>query len=246
MFEACNESLRAKTNRTWVMVGAVPETFAVAAALPKSEARLVAALRRGEEDAFAHLLELYHTPLLRLAMIYVRNRAVAEEVVQDTWLGVIRGIDGFQERSSLKTWIFRILANQAKTRGQREGRTIPFSSLESPGDSPEPAVEPERFLDASHPRWPHHWTTPPASWEGIPESRLLARETLALVQEAIDVLPAAQRAVITFRDIEGWASDEVCELLEISEANQRVLLHRARAKVRRALEHYLDVEGAPA
>lgn len=228
------------------MVAALPETSAIAAALPESDARLVAALRRGEEHAFSHLLELYHAPLLRLAMTYVRNRAVAEEVVQETWVGVIRGIDRFEKRSSLKTWIFRILANQAKTRALREGRTVPFSSLEGSGQSDEPAVEPERFLDASHPRWPHHWATPPASWEGIPESRLLARETLALVQDAIDVLPAAQRAVITLRDIEGWTSDEVCELLEISETNQRVLLHRARSKVRRALEQYLDVEGAAA
>jgi RNA polymerase sigma-70 factor (ECF subfamily) len=228
------------------MVAALPETSAIAAALPESDARLVAALRRGEEHAFSHLLELYHAPLLRLAMTYVRNRAVAEEIVQDTWLGVIRGIDRFEERSSLKTWIFRILANQAKTRAVREGRTVPFSSLESSSQAAEPAVEPERFLDASHPRWPHHWVTPPASWEGIPESRLLARETLARVKEAIEVLPAAQRAVITLRDIEGWTSDEVCELLEISETNQRVLLHRARSKVRRALEQYLDVEGAAA
>jgi RNA polymerase sigma-70 factor (ECF subfamily) len=228
------------------MVGALPETFAAPAALPESDVRLVAALRRGEEHAFSHLLDLYHAPLLRLAMTYVRNRAVAEEIVQDTWLGVIRGIDRFEERSSLKTWIFRILANQAKTRALREGRTVPFSSLESWSHSAEPAVEPERFLDVSHPRWPHHWVTPPANWEGIPESRLLARETLARVQAAIEELPAAQRAVISLRDIEGWTAEEVCELLEISETNQRVLLHRARSKVRRALEQYLDVEGAAA
>jgi RNA polymerase sigma-70 factor (ECF subfamily) len=228
------------------MVVAVSETFAAPAALLESDARLVSALQRGEEEAFSRLLELYHAPLLRLAMTYVRNRAVAEEVVQDTWLGVIRGIDRFESRSSLKTWIFRILANQAKTRALREGRTVPFSSLESWSQSAEPAVEPERFLDATHPRWPHHWVTPPASWEGIPESRLLGRETLAQVQEAIEMLPAAQRAVITLRDIEGWTSDEVCELLEISEANQRVLLHRARSKVRRTLERYFDVEGAAA
>lgn len=208
------------------------------------EARLLESLRRGDESAFMALLDLHNAALLRLAMVYVRSRAVAEEVVQETWLGVIRGIDSFEGRSSLKTWIFRILANQAKTKALREGRTVPFSSLESELDSAEPAVAPERFADSGHPRWPHHWTTPPVSWEAVPEERLLSSETLSRIQDAIDVLPDAQRTVITLRDVEGWRAEEVCDLLAISEANQRVLLHRARSKVRRALEEYLGEEAA--
>ena len=209
------------------------------------EARLLESLRRGDESAFMALLDLYNAALLRLAMVYVRRRAVAEEVVQETWLGVIRGIDSFEGRSSLKTWIFRILANQAKTKALREGRTVPFSSLESELDSAEPAVAPERFADSGHARWPDHWTTPPVSWEAaVPEERLLSSETLSRIQDAIDVLPDAQRTVITLRDVEGWRAEEVCELLAISEANQRVLLHRARSKVRRALEEYLGEEAA--
>jgi RNA polymerase sigma-70 factor, ECF subfamily len=205
---------------------------------PSDEARLVSALRRGDETAFAELVDLYSPALLRLALVYVRSRAVAEEVVQETWLGVIRGIDAFEGRSSLKTWIFRILANQAKTRGQREGRSVPFSSLERELDPGEPAVSPERFRDATDPQRPDEWRTPPASWDPIPEERLHSRQTLSRIRQAIDALPAAQRTVIILRDVEGWASREVCDLLAISEANQRVLLHRARSRVRAALEKY--------
>jgi RNA polymerase sigma-70 factor, ECF subfamily len=226
------------------MVGSLSETAGSAVTATADEARLVEGLRRGDESAFAELLDLYSAALLRLALVYVRSRAVAEEVVQETWLGVIRGIASFEGRSSLKTWIFRILANQAKTKAQREGRTVPFSSLESELDSAEPAVAPDRFADSGHARWPNHWTSPPASWDAIPEERLLSRETLSRIQEAIDALPDAQRAVITLRDVEGWPSDEVCGLLEISEANQRVLLHRARSKVRGALEDYLGEDAA--
>jgi RNA polymerase sigma-70 factor, ECF subfamily len=224
------------------IVDSLPETAGSAVSAPADEARLVDALRRGDEASFMELVDLYSAALLRLALVYVRSRAVAEEVVQETWLGVIRGINSFEGRSSLKTWIFRILANQAKTKAQREGRTVPFSSLESELDSAEPAVAPERFAEAGHGRWPNHWATPPASWDGIPEDRLLSSETLSRIQAAIHALPDAQRAVITLRDVEGWPSDEVCQLLSISEANQRVLLHRARSKVRGALEEYLGEE----
>lgn len=206
---------------------------------PLEEERLVRFLRDGDEAAFALLVERYHSSLTRLALAYVRDRAVAEEVVQETWLGVIRGIDRFEGRSSLKTWIFRILANTAKTRGERERRTIPFSALDGKGRG-EPAVEPERFLDPDHPRWAGHWATPPASWGRIPEDRLVARETLACIEEAIELLPTVQAQVVTLRDVEGWSSEEVCALLGISEGNQRVLLHRARSKVRAALERYFD------
>jgi RNA polymerase sigma-70 factor (ECF subfamily) len=200
------------------------------------ELGLVEALRRGDEAAFARLVDGYHAPLLRLAMAYVRNRAVAEEVVQETWLGVISGIGRFEGRSSLKTWIFRILTNTAKTRGERERRTTPFSALEPVG---EPAVDPGAFLPEGE-RWAGHWSSAPPSWAQIPEQRLLSRETRDRLAAAIAVLPPAQREVITLRDIEGWASEEVCNVLDLSESNQRVLLHRARVKVRGALEEYLS------
>jgi RNA polymerase sigma-70 factor (ECF subfamily) len=189
------------------------------------------------------LVDQYHTSLVRLAMMYVPDRAVAEEAAQETWLGVLRGLDQFEGRSSLKTWIFRILTNRAKTRGQREARSIPYSDLWNPDEEPDdPAVAPERFHPADHPRWPHHWTTSPGDWNQIPEERLLSQETRAVIQTAIEALPPAQREVITLRDIEGWSSEEVCSALEISETNQRVLLHRARSKVRCALEQYIDEE----
>lgn len=204
---------------------------------PREDAHVVEALRRGDEAAFAGLVREYHSSLLRVALIYVASRAVAEEVVQETWLGVLRGIDRFESRASLKTWLFRILSNTAKTRAQREGRTLPFSALQDPSRVPEPAVEPERFRDADDPRWPGHWAAPPQSW--APEDRLLGKETRELVAAAIERLPPAQRAVVSLRDVEGWSSEEVCNALELTETNQRVLLHRGRSKVRRALEDYL-------
>jgi RNA polymerase sigma-70 factor (ECF subfamily) len=207
--------------------------------LTLEDKQLVAALRRGDDSAFAALLEAHHSALIHVAMAYVRNRAVAEEVVQETWLGVIRGIDRFEGRSSLKTWIFRIVANIAKTRAEREGRTIPFSSLRAGDDAEESAVEPERFLDVARGPLAGHWAAPPARWDTLPEERLRSKETLARVREAVETLPPTQRAVITLRDIEQWSSDEVCDLLGLSEGNQRVLLHRARSKVRAALEDHL-------
>jgi len=205
------------------------------------DARLVASLRKGDEGAFAALLDRYHASLVRVATTYVRDRAVAEEVAQETWLGVVQGIGRFEGRSSLKTWIFRILTNIAKTRGEREGRTIPFTAL-VPLDEDEPSVPAERFLDASHPVWPGHWASAPASWDEVPEQRLASSETMALIRTAIEALPPLQAQVITLRDVEGWESGEVRELLGVSEVNQRVLLHRARSKVRAALEAYLGDE----
>jgi RNA polymerase sigma-70 factor (ECF subfamily) len=199
---------------------------------------LVEALRRGDESAFAALIEQHHAVLLRLAMIYVPSRAVAEEVVQETWLGVLQGLERFEGRSSLKTWIFRILANRARTRGERESRCIPFASVAAPDAGDEPAVEAERFLPPGHEDagW---WVSYPRDWDAIPERRLLAQETRAHIQRAIEALPASQREVITLRDVEGWSSEEVCQALHISSGNERVLLHRARSKVRGALEVYL-------
>jgi RNA polymerase sigma-70 factor (ECF subfamily) len=206
---------------------------------PPEDIALVQALRAGDETAFARLVEEYHASLVRLATMYVKSRAVAEEVAQDTWLGVLKGIDRFEGRSTLKTWIFRILTNTAKTRAQREGRSIPFSSLA--GDDPgEPSVEPERFLDQAHPTWGGHWDAYPRSFDEIPESRLVSKETRELVEQAIEQLPEGQRLVIRLRDVEGFGSEEVCQVLGISEGNQRVLLHRARSRVRAALEAYLD------
>lgn len=178
-------------------------------------------------------MRMYGAGMLRVAQMYVSSRATAEEVVQEAWLAVLKGIDRFEGRSSLKTWLFRIVANTAKTRGVRESRSAPFSSF---GD--EATVSADRFLGLGE-RFPGHWAVPPASWAGLPDERLLATETMSLIRREIDRLPPAQRAVLTLRDLEGLSSDEVCNALDLTEANARVLLHRARAKVRAALEGYL-------
>jgi len=201
------------------------------------EEQLIAALRAGDEAAFSMLLDRHHESLVRLAMAYVPNRSVAEEVAQDAWIGVINGIDRFAGRSSLKTWIFRILVNRAMTRGAKERWVVPFSVME--GDTAEPAVDPGRFFPAGH-EDARHWSAPPDDWGASPEDRLLSSETRAIVETAIADLPPAQRSVIALRDIEGLSAGEVCDALGISEGNQRVLLHRARAKVRSALEAYIN------
>lgn len=195
--------------------------------LSPEETRLVDGLRAGDERAFREVMRLYGGAMLRVAQMYVSSRAVAEEVVQDAWLGVLRGIGRFEGRSSLKTWLFRIVANTAKTRGVREARSVPFSAL---GDD-EDAVDPDRFL-APDARFPGHWASPP-------EGHLLTAETMRVVEHAIAQLPAAQRTVITLRDVHGLSSEEVRNALDLTETNQRVLLHRARSKVRNALEEYL-------
>ena len=202
-----------------------------------SEAQLLEALRAGDEDAFRTLVREYTPSLVRVARIYVPTQAAAEEVAQETWLGVLNGLSRFEGRSSLRTWIFRILTNIAKTRAKRDGRTLPFLALSEPGRVPEAAVDADRFLDPEHPRWPGHWALKPEAW---PEDALVAAETREKLAEAIETLPAAQRTVISLRDIEGWSSEEVRNALDLSETNQRVLLHRARSKVRAALESYLD------
>jgi RNA polymerase sigma-70 factor (ECF subfamily) len=206
------------------------------------ESQLVAALQARDEAAFIELVHRYHASLLRVAQMYVPGRAVAEEVIQETWLSVLKGIDRFEGRSSLKTWIFRILTNIAKTRAQREGRHIPFSALGQPGRVPEPAVNADRFLSPEDPHWPGGWATPPRSFR--PDDRLVAKETREVVAEAIQRLPPNQRAVISLRDVEGWGAEEVCNVLGVSESNQRVLLHRARSKLRTELERYLQGEAS--
>jgi RNA polymerase sigma-70 factor, ECF subfamily len=202
------------------------------------EAELLARLRAGDEQAFEALVERYYGTMLAVARTYVRTREVAEEVVQDAWIGVLKGLDRFEGRSSLKTWVMRIVANTAMTKGAREARSVPFSSLAPEGE--EAAVEPERFRGADG-GFPGHWNGYPGDWHSLPEDALLGRETLAIVVEAIEGLPPAQRTVITLRDIQGCSSEEVCEALEVSEGNQRVLLHRARSRVRASLEGHLDV-----
>ena len=204
------------------------------------ERELVGALRAGDEAAFSELVSRHHPALVRIAQAYTGTRALAEEVAQDTWLAVLKGIDRFEGRSALRTWIIGILMNQAKTRATREKRTVPFSSLFDPGPG-EPAVDPGRFEPPDDPEYPRWWSSYPARWD-LPEDRSVANETRAVVQRAIDALPSGQRVVITLRDVEGATSDEACSALGISETNQRVLLHRARSKVRRALEEYLEGE----
>jgi RNA polymerase sigma-70 factor (ECF subfamily) len=205
----------------------------------RDDEELVERLRAGDEDAFMTLVDRYGPQMLRVARLYVPTTAVAEDVVAETWLAVLTGLDRFEERSSLKTWIFRILANRAKTRGQRERRSVPFSSLADPADDDGPTVDPERFEPAGS-RWAGHWTSYPQRFGELPEEQLLSKEAAEVARAAIASLPESQRTVITLRDVEGWDAAEVRDLLDLSDGNQRVLLHRARAKVRRALERELD------
>jgi len=201
------------------------------------ETDLLAQLRAGDETAFEALVARQYATMLAVAMTYVKGRAVAEEVVQDTWLAVIEGLDRFEGRSSLKTWIISILVNKARTRGVREARTIPFTAL-APEDD-EPAVPRERFRGRDD-AFPGHWRAYPARWHASAETAVHDRETLQVVVRAIAELPLAQQTVIRMRDVEGYSPDEVCKMLDISEGNQRVLLHRARSRVRAELERYID------
>lgn len=199
-----------------------------------TDRELIDGLLRGDEAIFEGLIQQHHAAMLRVALMYLPDVSSAEEVIQETWIHVLKGIHKFEERSSLKTWIFSILMNRAKTLAKREGRYV---SIES--DSDEAGVAEERFYGADHPHWAHHWAVAP---ENFPEEKLISAETLRLIQAAIATLPPNQREVITLRDIQQWTSEEVCQLLNISESNQRVLLHRARSKVRQALESYFKDE----
>lgn len=211
-------------------------------AVQVDESSVVAALRAGDEDAFRELVRRHHASLVRVARTVVGSHAVAEEVAQDTWLAVIRSISGFEGRSSLKTWIFTILVNQARKRGAREQRTIPMSSLGPGGGDDAPAVDPDRFVPDGR-RWAGHWVEPPVPWSDVPAERLIGNETVAVAAGAINELPERQREVVTLRDVEGWTAQEVCRLLDLSEGNQRVLLHRARSRVRTTLEKHLGAGG---
>ncbi len=198
----------------------------------RQEKNLVEALRAGDERAFEGLLEQLSTSMLGLARSILSDREMAEDVVQETWLAVIRGLERFEGRSSLKTWIFSILINVARTRAKRERRTIAFSSLseiESPVDKLAAAAE--RFSDDRH-----AWMSPPRRWKQTPEDGLLSREAVTMIRKALQSMPPRQAEVVTLRDIEGWSAEEVRQVLGLTEANQRVLLHRGRTKVRKALE----------
>jgi RNA polymerase sigma-70 factor, ECF subfamily len=200
------------------------------------DAVLVKALSARDPNAFAYLLDRYHSTLVHLAQQYVPSRAVAEEVVQETWLAVIEGIDRFEQRSSLKTWLFRILVNIARSHGVKENRSIPFATAAVLDD--EPAVDPRRFRRFTL-KGRGQWKLPPQPWTD-PEQQAIDAETLTVIHASVERLPPAQREVLTMRDLVGWSAAEVCDALEISEANQRVLLHRARSKVRGALERHYD------
>jgi RNA polymerase sigma-70 factor (ECF subfamily) len=196
---------------------------------------LVARLRASDESAFNELVRRDHGALLRLALVFLPNRALAEEAVQDTWAAVVDGLSSFEGRSSLKTWILRILANRAKTRLTRESRSVPFSALKD-SDLDEPVVDPSRFSSNGR------WAAPPQRYDDDgPEKQLMHKEAIRCLERAMQELPPNQRAVVTLRDVEGLDSDEVCNILGVRETNQRVLLHRARSKLRRALEEHQTV-----
>ena len=175
--------------------------------------------------------------MLRLALTHTESRAIAEEVVQDAWLTVLRSLDRFERRSSLRTWVLGIVVNSARSRARRERRAVTVSSESAP------VVDPARFLPPDHPRWPHHWAAEPTEWR-TPEAELLAGETRKVMREAIDALPSAQREVLVLRDVEGLPAAEVCNILALTDTHQRVLLHRARSRVRHALERYLTATEA--
>lgn len=193
------------------------------------------ALRAGDEAAFQSLIQRYHGPMFRLAMTYVGDRGVAEDVVQESWLTCLRGLDRFEGRSSLKTWLFGILVNVARSRRRKESRILPFASLwrRDDSDSHRPTVDRSRFGSDGM------WSAGPHSWDNVPESKVLGDETIQHVRSAIDALPPKQREVILLRDVAGFDGAEVSALLGISPANERVRLHRARAAVRQQLEDYL-------
>ena len=207
-------------------------------AAASEEAELLARLRAGDERAFESLVDSCHGTMIAVARTYVKSHGVAEEVVQEAWLGVLKSLDRFEGRSSLKTWIMRILVNTAITRGGRAARSVPFSSV-APAEEREPAVPPERFRPPGD-AFAGHWNRYPGDWGSLPEEVLLGRETFEVIKQAIEQLPASQQRVITMRDVAGYSAEEVSDALELSPGNQRVLLHRARSRVRAALERHLD------
>ena len=204
------------------------------------EWRLIRALKAGDEGVFADVVDRYTPAMLRVARGYTRDAAAAEDAVQETWVRVLKSLDEFEGRSSFRTWLFVILENCARRRAATEQRSVPIAEF-GPAES-EPAVDESRFFATDHPRWAGMWSTLVDSWESIPDERLLAGETRDRFRDAIDALPPRYAVVFLLRDVEGWSSDEVCAVLDVSPENQRVLLHRARARIRAALEEYLRSE----
>jgi RNA polymerase sigma-70 factor (ECF subfamily) len=203
------------------------------------DSRIVAGLRAGDQDIFRSVVANLNPGLVRLARTYV-SPELADEVIQETWVAVIRNIDTFEERSSLSTWVYRILLNKVRTLAKRESKIIPFAALGHTGDGDNPTVDPERLTHAVD--GPGHWARTPFRWEDLPAEQLESSEVLEMIIAAIARLPMAQREVIELRDIQGRPATEVCNTLGISSVNQRVLLHRARAAVRAMLEEYLTNE----
>jgi RNA polymerase sigma-70 factor (ECF subfamily) len=218
-----------------------PESALAPAQIAVSDEQTLAALRAGDEDTFRDLFARSYPTMKRVARSYVASDAVAEEIVQETWMAIVTGIDRFEGRSALGTWIFSILTNQAKTHSARERRAVPFSCV-APSGAEEPAVDPDRFQKDDE-AWPGHWATPPRPWQK-PERRLLSLEARDRLRAALGQLPDRQRLIVGLRDVEGHSAEEVCDLLGLSQENQRVLLHRGRARLRAALEEYLDATDA--
>ncbi|MGZ4187591.1 MAG: RNA polymerase sigma factor [Solirubrobacteraceae bacterium] len=214
-----------------------PEPATVPPRPAASDEQTVAALRAGDERTFRDLFARSYPMMKGVARTYVASDAVAEEVVQETWMAVVAGIERFEGRSALGTWMFSILTNQAKTHSAREKRAVPFSSV-ARGDAEEPSVDPDRFQTDDE-AWPGHWATPPRPWQK-PERRLLSLEARERLKAALAQLPERQRLIVGLRDIEGRSAEEVCQLLGLSQENQRVLLHRGRSRLRAVLEEYLD------
>jgi RNA polymerase sigma-70 factor (ECF subfamily) len=213
------------------------EQTVASSTITASDEQTVAALRAGDERAFRELFARTYPMMKRVARAYVASDAVAEEIVQDTWLAIVTGIDRFEGRSALGTWIFSILSNQAKTHSARERRALPLSCV-APTDAQEPVVNPDRFQTDDE-AWPGHWATPPRPWQK-PERRLLSLEARERLKDALAELPDRQRLVVGLRDIDGHSAEEVCDLLGLSQENQRVLLHRGRSRLRAVLEEYFD------
>ncbi len=208
-------------------------------ALTSDEQRLIAGLKRGDEGAFDELVNKHHGALIRMAMGHVADREVAEEVVQDTWMAVIESLNRFEGRSSLRTWIFGILIHKAKDRGVREKRHTTFSAFESYDDDQDEAVDPSRFQQSGD--WAGHWAFPPQPWDDqTPEKLLASQQAVNAMNKAIEALPKTLKEVLVLRDVEGVEVQEVCELLKITETNLYVRLHRARERVRAAVETFLD------
>ncbi len=208
------------------------------------DAALLVRLKAGDEAAFTELVDRWSAPMLRVALTHTRMRALAEEAVQDTWLAVLQGVDRFEGRSTLRTWVFRILLYTCRGKAERERRVPPISELQRSAaeHGSGRAVPADQFLPSDHPHWPGHWSQPPRSWVRTPDDALLGSELRRHISDAVAALPERQRQVLTLRDVEGWTSEEVCRLLGVLPGNQRVLLHRARSTVRAALEPYLTAE----